>query len=78
MRSTRGLFASVVFLLALPLTALYQTVFGTGVEVVIHGALALGAALMSFAVFDFKTPRWATWMGSASTGVLAATFFLKD
>jgi len=32
---------------------------------------------MSFAVFDFNTPRWATWMGSASTGVLAAVFFLQ-
>ena len=32
---------------------------------------------MSFAVFDFKTPRWATWMGSAATGVLAAVFFLQ-
>lgn len=77
MRSTRGLLASIAFLLALPLTALYQMVFGTGAEAVIHGALALGAALMSFAVFDFKTPRWVTWMGSVSTGVLAAVFFLQ-
>jgi hypothetical protein len=77
MRSTRGLFASIAFLLALPLTALYQMVLGTGVEAVIHGALALGSALMSFAVFDFKAPRWATWMGSLSTGVLAAVFFLQ-
>lgn len=76
-RSTRGVFASLAFLLALPLTALYQMVLGTGVEAVIHGALALGSALMSFAVFDFKTPRWATWMGSVSTGVLAAVFFLQ-
>ena len=52
-------------------------VFGTGVEVVIHGAVALGSALPSFAVFDFKTPRWATWMGSLSMGVLAVVFFLQ-
>jgi hypothetical protein len=64
-------------LLALPLTALYQMVIGTGVEAVIHGALALGSALMSCAVFDFKTPRWATWMGAASAGALAAVFFLQ-
>ena len=32
---------------------------------------------MAFAVFDFKTPRWATWMGSVSTGALAAVFFLQ-
>src|SRR5262245_22735770 len=77
MRSRRGLFASLAFLLALPLTAACQMVFGTGSETVIHGLLALGSALMSFAVFDFKTPRWATWMGSGSTGALAAVFFLQ-
>ena len=77
MRSRRGLLASLAFLLALPLTALYQTVFGTGVEAVIHGALAVGSALMSFAVSDFKTPRWATWIGSLSTGALATVFFLQ-
>ena len=77
MRSTRGLFASIVFLLAFPVTALYQMLFATGVEAVIHGALGLGSALMSFAVFDFETPRWATWMGSVSTGVLAAVFVLQ-
>jgi len=32
MRSRRGFFASIVFLLALPLTALYQRVLGTGAE----------------------------------------------
>ena len=77
MRSTPGLIASLAFLLALPVTALYQMVVGTGAEAVIHAALALGSALMSRAVFDFKTPRWAAWMGSASTGVLAAVFLLQ-
>jgi len=77
MRSRRGLLASAAFLFALPVTALFQMVLGLDVEVVIHGALALGSALMSFAVFDFRTPRWATWMGSVSTGVLAAVFVLQ-
>jgi hypothetical protein len=77
MRSTRGLLASIALLLAVPLAALYQMVIGIGVEAVIHGALALGCALMAFAVRDFKTPRWATWMGSVSTGVLAAVFFVQ-
>jgi len=75
--SRRGLLASSVFLLALPLTASYQMVFGSGAEAVIHGALALGSALMSLAVFDFTTPRWATWMGAVSTGLLAAIFLLQ-
>jgi hypothetical protein len=77
MKSTRGLFAAVAFLLAFPLTALYEMVLGTGVEVVIHGALALGSGLMAFAVFDFKTPIWATWMGAVSAGVLAIVFVLQ-
>jgi len=77
MRSRPGLFASIAFLLALPLAALCEMVLGTGGEAMIHAGLALGSALMSFAVFDFKTPRWATWMDSATTGVLAAVFFLQ-
>jgi len=52
-------------------------VLGNGVEAVIHGALALGSALMAFAVFDFKTPRWITWIGSGSTGLLACIFSLQ-
>src|SRR5688572_30017773 len=51
--------------------------FSTGVEAVVHGALALGSALMSFAVFDFKTPRLASWVGAVSTGALAAVFLLQ-
>ena len=77
MKSRRGLFASSAFLLALPLAALCQMVLGTGGEAAIHGALALGSALMSFAVFDFKTPRWITWIVSVSMGVLAVVFFLQ-
>ena len=78
MRTKRGFLASIALLLALPLTALYQMVLGgAGVEAVVHGILAVGSALMSFAVFDIQDPRWATWIGSASTGVLAAVFFLQ-
>jgi hypothetical protein len=76
-RSRRGLLASLAFLLALPVTALYQLAVGTGAEAVIHGALALGAALMAFAVFDFEAPTWATWMGSVAAGALAAIFLLQ-
>jgi hypothetical protein len=77
MRSTRGLFASIVFLLALPVAALYQMLLATGVEAVLHGALALGALLMAFAVFDFKAPRWAAWVAAGSTGLLAGIFLLQ-
>ena len=69
-RSPAGFAASVVFLLALPLAALGQMLLSLG-AVVIHGALALGSAVMSFAVFDFNAPRWAGWVASVSTAVLA-------
>ena len=77
MRSKTGLLASIVFLLAVPIAAVYQAVVGIGVGAVIHGAFALGAGLMAVAVFDFRTPRWATWVGAVSTGVLAVVFFLQ-
>jgi len=77
MRSARGLVASIVSLLAFPLTLLCQMLLGNGGGVVIDGALAVGSALMSFAVFDFKTPKWATWIASISTGLLAAIFLLQ-
>lgn len=58
MKSPRGFLAAIVFLSALPVTILYQKLFGNGAEVVIHLALAAGAFLLSFAVFDLsKTPK---------------------
>jgi hypothetical protein len=77
LRSRRGLFGSLAFLLALPLAGLLGMMFGLGGEALIHAALALGAALMAFAVADFETPRWAAWLGAGSMGVLAAVFFLQ-
>ena len=59
------------------MAALYQAVAGRGAEVVIHLALAFGAALMAVAVFDFRTARWIAWTGSLSLGVLAVIFLLQ-
>jgi hypothetical protein len=56
---------------------LYQAFFETGVEVVIHIVLAAGAALLSFAVLDFKTPPWMASVASVSTGTLAVIFALQ-
>src|SRR5262245_840056 len=77
MRSPGGLAASVVFLLAFPIALVYSMVVGAGVEIVIHAALALGSALMAFAVFDFRTARWVAWVGSGAIGALAAIFALQ-
>jgi hypothetical protein len=78
MKSPRGFLAAVVFLSALPLTILYQKLFGSGAEIFIHFALAAGSLLISFAVFDFsKAPKWINWLGCVSTGGLAAIFLLQ-
>jgi len=77
MRSPRGFAGAVVFLLALPVTRLYEILAGDGAGVVIHAAFGLGAALMAVAAFDFKTPRWIAWAGCIATGALAAIFVLQ-
>ncbi len=77
MKSPRGFLAASMFLLALPITVLYEALFGRGAETVIHLALALGAALATFAVFDFKSPRWITWIGCLSVGAVAVIFLLQ-
>jgi hypothetical protein len=77
MRSPRGFLASIVLLLALPVAVLIQVLFGSGSGVTIHLALAVGCALLSLAVFDFETPRWAAWIGCVSAGTFATIFFLQ-
>ena len=77
MRSPRGFAAAVVFLTAVPLSALYQMVTAGNPAIVIHVALAVGAALMALAVFDFRTARWIAWTGSASLSILAVIFLLQ-
>jgi len=78
MKSPRGFAAAVVFLLTLPTAALYQMLVGDDrAETVVHAGLALGSALFSLAVFDFRTARWVAWIGVVPTGSLAAVFLLQ-
>src|SRR5215216_3845928 len=77
MRSPRGLLAAVVFLLAVPVTLLFQNLFGSGASTAIHLALGAGSVVLAFAVFDFKLPRWINWIGSVSAGALGAIFLLQ-
>ena len=77
MKSPRGFAAAVVFLLTIPIAALCQMLVGDRAETVVHAGLALGSALLSLAVFDFRTARWVAWIGSASTGALTAVFLLQ-
>jgi hypothetical protein len=77
MRSLPGFLAAIVFLLAVPVAVLCQLLFGSGSGVAVHLALGAGCVLLSFAVFDFKLPRWINWIGCVSAGALAAIFLLQ-
>src|SRR5215213_11888820 len=77
MRSPRGFFAALVLLFGIPLALLGQVVFGVDVKITLHFVFALTTGLVALAVFDFKLPRWITWLGSLSSGALAAIFLLQ-
>jgi hypothetical protein len=77
MRSPRGFVAALVLLFALPIALLGQAAFGIDAEMTLHFLLALTAGLVALAVFDFKLPRWITWLGSVSSGAVATVFLLQ-
>jgi hypothetical protein len=76
-RSPLGLLAALAFLLALPIAFGYQILFGSGGETTIHFALAAGCVVLSFAVFDFKLPRWINWIGCVAALALGTIFLLQ-
>jgi hypothetical protein len=78
MRSPRGFVAASVFLLLLPLAALYQMFFANGFETFIHLVFAAGALFIALAVFDFsKVAQWITWIACLAVGAEAAIFLLQ-
>jgi hypothetical protein len=77
MKSPRGFAAALVLLLTVPVTVLVGALFGAGSATTVHLGLAAGTGLLSLAVFDFQTPRWISWIGSASLGALAVILFLQ-
>jgi hypothetical protein len=77
MRSPRGLWGSIVLLLALPIAVLTQVMFGSGSAIAIHLALAAGCVLVASSAFDFGTPRWIAWTGCVSAGAFAAIFLAQ-
>jgi hypothetical protein len=76
-RSPLGFLGSGVLLLALPVAVLTQVLLGSGSGVTMHVALAVGCALLSLAVFDFKTVRWIAWTGCVAAGAFAAIFLVQ-
>ena len=77
MRSPRGFYAALVLLFAIPIALLCQTVFSIEFEIPFHFLIALSSGLIALAVFDFKLPIWITWLGSVSSGAVAAIFLLQ-
>lgn len=77
MRSTKRLLGSIFILLAVPAAVLTQVLLGSGSSVAVHLMLAAGSLLISLAVFDFRLPKWITWMGCAAIGGLAFIFLLQ-
>lgn len=77
MKSRRGFLAAIIFLSAIPVAVLCRTIFGIEADLILHFACAAGFAFISFAVFDFKVPKWINWSGCAATGALAFIFLLQ-
>lgn len=78
MRSRTGFFAAMVLLLALPVTVLYQMLFGNGADTVVHVVLGLGSLLLASAVFDFtKVAKRITWTASFAAAAEGTIFLLQ-
>lgn len=77
MKSQRGFFAAIIFLLSFPLAVLCQMIFGIEAELIVHFVCAVGFALVSLAVFDFKIPALVNWAGCLAVGALAVIFLLQ-
>ena len=78
MRSRRGFLAALVFLLALPITMLYQILFGNGADTVVHVTLAAGSLLLASAVVDFrKMAKVITWLGVLAAVAEGIIFLLQ-
>jgi hypothetical protein len=77
MKSLRGLLAAVLLLLAFPLAVLFQVLFGTGAETVVHFVGAIGFAFLALSFFDFDLPRWIAWVGCVAATALVVIFALQ-
>jgi len=77
MRSSRGFFAALTLLLAIPIALAGQLAFAIDFEISFHFLLALAALLVASAVSDFKLPPSITWLGRVSSGSAAVVFLLQ-
>ena len=77
MRSTTGLAAAVVLLLAVPSALVSQMLADGSAELVLHLVVGVGSVLLAIAMFDFGLPRWVSWIGAAAAGAFGAIFLLQ-
>jgi hypothetical protein len=77
MRSTTGLAAAVVLLLAVPLALGSQMLVDGSAELVLHLVVGAGCVLLAIAMFDFGLPRWVNVIGAAAAGAFGAIFLLQ-
>jgi hypothetical protein len=78
MRSSRGLAASIILLLTVPVAIAVAVITGgRGAESIIHFGIGAGAILLATAAFDFGLPRPIAWLGAISAGVFGGIFLLQ-
>jgi hypothetical protein len=77
MRSTAGIAAAVIMLLAIPLTLVSLALGDQAAGVVIHLALGGSCVALAIAVFDFELPRWVNRAGAALSAALGTIFLLQ-
>jgi hypothetical protein len=76
MRSPKGFYGAIALLLLLPVADVSSVAFGDE-ETGLHLALAAGAFLLAFAVFDFKVSKPVNQVAYVATAALGAIFLLQ-
>lgn len=77
MRSTTGLAAAVLLLLAVPLAFGSQILVDGSADLMIHLVVGAGCVLLAAAMFDFGLPRWVNRIGAAAAGAFGSIFLLQ-
>ena len=76
MKSPRGFYGAIAILLVVPTAAVFSAAFDDD-EFGVHVALAVGAFLLAFAVFDFDVPRPINLLACVATALLGVIFLLQ-
>ena len=77
-QSRSAMWGSLLVLAMVPLALLYQMLFSSGVDTVVHWILATGALLLAQATVDFRQiPVWIRWLGALAASGLALIFLLQ-